>query len=158
MRSHWLTTHTSLIAKKWLTLYQEGWRKSIGITRLCKRALQITATYWFCQHTVKYEWMRTWFCCYTLCKFLNVSTNEKWLKGCCSGIWQAARNSLLIKPPTPLSMRQTWVVIQCSQRFGFSVVTTGRQTDRENLPRLYKASFCAFNKSKYLRVIGWHVN
>lgn len=32
----------------------------------------------------------------------NVSANEKWLKGCCSGIWQVSRNSLLIKPaPTP---------------------------------------------------------
>lgn len=33
--------------------------------------------------------------------FSSASANEKWLKGCCSGIWQVSRNSLPIKPSFP---------------------------------------------------------
>ena len=53
-----------------------------------------------------------------LCDFLSVSTNEKWLKGCSGGIWQASRNSLLIKPAPTIFQGLTWAVIQRYQTFG----------------------------------------
>lgn len=40
------------------------------------------------------------------------SANEKWLRGCCSGIWQVSRNSLLIKPVPPGANRSCDSVLQ----------------------------------------------
>lgn len=102
-KDHWVHTG-SLIMPSWQQKSDFDITSSIKeslcwITGLCKRELQIITTYWFCQRTLQHEWVWTRHC--ALYEFSNVSTNEKWLKGRCSGIWQVSKNSLLIKPVTP---------------------------------------------------------
>lgn len=124
--SQWITDHIIMMAKK----------ATVTLPVALSKALW---NYWAVQkgktnhynllvlpmrkgtHTMKYE--RAQHC--ALCEFLNVSDNEKWLKGCCSGIWQVFRNK------AEGFQRRTLAVIQACKMFGPSIAKKGSEQDGE---------------------------